>query len=225
MPTIALIDYDMGNLHSARKGLELAGAEVKITHDRSEILTADAIVLPGVGAFDPAMERLRSLGLEEVIRTGVSQGQPLLGICLGLQLLFFSSAEGTESGLGILEGRVERFLPEPDLTIPHMGWNQLQIIDREQPCALWRGLDQNPWVYFVHSYYARPADTSIISAEVTHGSQTIPVAVHQGRIMAVQFHPEKSADTGCQILKNFVSCLSAPAHFAPNFTTTPQIYV
>jgi glutamine amidotransferase len=206
VPTIAIIDYDMGNLHSARQGLEMAGAQVKITHDRGEILNADGIVLPGVGAFDPAMVKLRSLGLDEVIRGAVGQGQPLLGICLGLQLLFARSAEGNEAGLHILEGTVERFQPEPDLTIPHMGWNQLQFTDRA--CELWQGLAPDPWVYFVHSYYPRPCDNSIISAHVTHGSQTVPVAIVQGKLMAVQFHPEKSGATGIQILKNFVTAVS-----------------
>jgi glutamine amidotransferase len=205
MPTIAVLDYDMGNLHSACKGLQMAGADPIITHDPAVIDCADGIVLPGVGAFDPAMHKLRAVGLEPVIHRAIADNKPFLGICLGLQLLFEGSAEGTAQGLGILKGQVTRFQPEPDLSIPHMGWNQLSF---SQPhCPLWQDLPPHPWVYFVHSYYPVPTDPAIIAGTTTHGQQTIPVAIAHQNLMAVQFHPEKSADHGIKILANFVKLL------------------
>jgi len=205
MPTIAVLDYDMGNLHSVCKGLQVAGANAIVTSDPTAIDQADGVVLPGVGAFDPAMHKLRSAGLEPVIHRAIAQNKPFLGICLGLQLLFEGSAEGQAEGLGILKGQVIRFQPEPDLSIPHMGWNQLIL---SQPhCPLWRDLLPHPWVYFVHSYYPVPADPAIIAGKTTHGQQTIAVAIAHKNLMAVQFHPEKSADHGIQILANFVKLL------------------
>ncbi len=205
MPTVAVLDYDMGNLHSACKGLQMAGADPIITHDPAVIERTDGIVLPGVGAFDPAMHKLRAVGLEPVIYKAIADDKPFLGICLGLQLLFEGSAEGTAQGLGILKGQVIRFQPEPALSIPHMGWNQLNFT---QPhCPLWQDLPPHPWVYFVHSYYPVPADPAIIAGETTHGQQTIPVAIAQKNLMAVQFHPEKSAAHGIKILANFVKLL------------------
>jgi glutamine amidotransferase len=202
MPNIAVLDYDMGNLHSACKGLQAAGANPIVTCDPEVVAGADGIVLPGVGAFDPAMDKLRAAGLEPVIQKAIAQGKPFLGICLGLQLLFESSEEGTAQGLGILKGQVRRFQAEPDLSIPHMGWNQLHLTQPQ--CPLWQGLPPRPWMYFVHSYYPVPSDPAIIAGETTHGRQTIPVAIAQGNLMAVQFHPEKSADQGIKLLANFV---------------------
>jgi glutamine amidotransferase len=203
MAAIAVIDYDMGNLHSACKGLEKAGAKATITDSPAEIERADAVVLPGVGAFDPAMQHLRSRHLVEPIKAAVASGKPFLGICLGLQILFESSEEGIEPGLGIIAGKVKRFRHEPDLTIPHMGWNQLEFT---QPhLSIWQKLPPNPYVYFVHSYYVEPVDTSVSAAMVTHGSQRVTAAIAHDNLMAVQFHPEKSADNGLQILSNFVT--------------------
>jgi imidazole glycerol-phosphate synthase subunit HisH len=207
MPTIAVIDYDMGNLHSACKGLEKAGARPIITDSMTELARADGIVLPGVGAFDPAMQHLRSRRLEQPIRAAIASGKPFLGICLGLQILFESSSEGREPGLGIIPGTVQRFRLEPGITIPHMGWNQL---DFTQPqAALWQHLPVNPWVYFVHSYYVQPADPAICAATITHGSQTVTAAIAQNNLMAVQFHPEKSSSSGLQILANFVQLVTS----------------
>ena len=203
MSVIAVIDYDMGNLHSACKGLENAGATPKITDNPQEIYQADAVVLPGVGAFDPAMEHLRSRQLEEPIKKVIASGKPFLGICLGLQILFDGSEEGKEPGLGIIPGMVRRFQPEPGITIPHMGWNQLEFTQPNIP--LWQNLSPNPYVYFVHSYYVSPTDTKVNAATVTHGSQTVTAAIAKDNIMAVQFHPEKSSTPGLQILSNFVS--------------------
>ena len=159
MTEVAIIDYGMGNLHSACKGLEKAGAKLKITDSMRELEQADAIVLPGVGAFDPAVQHLRSRGLEAPIKKIIASGKPFLGICLGLQMLFDGSEEGKEPGLGIIPGMVRRFVHEPGITIPHMGWNQLEIT--QPKCELWQGLQSGEWVYFVHSYYVDPGDTSV----------------------------------------------------------------
>ncbi|MBD2167419.1 imidazole glycerol phosphate synthase subunit HisH [Calothrix membranacea FACHB-236] len=203
MPVIAVVDYDMGNLHSVCKGLEKAGATPKITHSFKELEQADAVVLPGVGAFDPAMQNLRVRGLEQPIKDTIASGKPFLGICLGLQILFESSAEGTQRGLGIVKGTVKRFRPEPEITIPHMGWNQLEITQPKS--IMWEHLPANPWVYFVHSYYVEPTDPQISAATVTHGTQRVTAAIARDNLMAVQFHPEKSSNIGLQILSNFVA--------------------
>lgn len=205
MTVIAVIDYDMGNLHSACKGLEQAGATTTVTDQFRDLEQADAVVLPGVGAFDPAMQHLRSRDLVQPIRDIIASGKPFLGICLGLQILFEGSEEGHEPGIGAVPGIVRRFRPEPDLTIPHMGWNQLQLTQPENP--LWQQLPPTTWAYFVHSYYADPADSSVNAAVVTHGSQTVTAAITCGNLMATQFHPEKSSTAGLQILSNFVSCV------------------
>ncbi|MBD1925168.1 imidazole glycerol phosphate synthase subunit HisH [Trichocoleus sp. FACHB-90] len=207
MTVIAVIDYDMGNLHSACKGLEKAGAIAKITDSPSDIERADAVVLPGVGSFDPAVQQLRSRHLVEPIKNAIASGKPFLGICLGLQILFDGSEEGKEPGLGIVPGVVRRFSSEPGLTIPHMGWNTLEIT---QPNAeLWRQLPEQAWVYFVHSYYVDPVDPKIRAATITHGSQTVTAAIARDNLMAVQFHPEKSSTSGLQILSNFVAQVQA----------------
>ncbi len=203
MPVIAVVDYDMGNLHSVCKGLEKAGATPKVTYSPQELAMADAIVLPGVGAFDPAVQHLRSRGLEPPIIEAIASGKPFLGICLGLQILFESSEEGTQPGLGIVRGKVRRFRPEPDIAIPHMGWNQLELTQPKS--ILWEHLPSSPWVYFVHSYYVDPIEPQIRAATVTHGNQTVTSAIARDNLMAVQFHPEKSSNIGLQILSNFVA--------------------
>lgn len=207
MSVIAVVDYDMGNLHSVCKGLENVGAVPKITDSPAIIEQADAVVLPGVGSFDPAMQNLRSRNLIEPIKRAIASGKPFLGICLGLQILFESSEEGVEPGLGVIAGKVRRFRSEPGLTIPHMGWNQLQFTQPDLP--LWQNLPSDPWVYFVHSYYVDPVDREVRSAIVTHGSQNVTAAIAKDNLMAVQFHPEKSSSTGLQMLSNFVSQVRA----------------
>jgi len=201
--TIAVIDYDMGNLHSACKGLEAAGATTLVTDVVADIEKADGVVLPGVGAFDPAMQHLRSRDLIDPIRRIAKSGKPFLGICVGMQVLFEGSEEGVEAGLGIFPGTIRRFQPEPGITVPHMGWNQLELSQSTVP--LWKNIDSGTWVYFVHSYYAAPSDPNINAATITHGTQTVTAAVAADNLMAVQFHPEKSSDAGLQILSNFVS--------------------
>jgi glutamine amidotransferase len=202
MTTIAVIDYDMGNLHSACKGLERAGAIPYITDSARELERADAVVLPGVGAFDPAIQQLRSRDLIEPIKAIIASGKPFLGICLGLQILLDGSEEGKEAGLGIISGMVRRFRPEPGITVPHMGWNQLNYTQPDLP--LWQHLPTAPWMYFVHSFYAAPTDPQAIAATITHGSQTVTAVVAQNNLTAVQFHPEKSSTGGLQLLSNFV---------------------
>lgn len=207
MTTIAVVDYDMGNLHSACKGLENAGAITVVTDSAKELEQADAIVLPGVGAFDPAIQHLQSRDLIQPIKDVIASGKPFLGICLGLQILFEGSEEGKEAGLGIVPGIVRRFRPEPGITIPHMGWNQLQFTQPHLP--LWNSLSPNPWMYFVHSYYADPLDPTTIAATITHGTQTVTAAIARNNLMAVQFHPEKSSTDGLQILSNFVALVNS----------------
>lgn len=202
MTLIAVVDYDMGNLHSACKGLEQAGATPLITDSVKDLERADGVVLPGVGAFDPAIQHLRSRDLIQPIRDVIASGKPFLGICLGLQILLDGSEEGQEPGIGAVRGMVRRFRPEPGLTIPHMGWNQLQLTQAQAP--LWQDLP-NSWAYFVHSYYADPIDPAVTAATITHGSQTVTAAIIQDNLMAVQFHPEKSSTAGLQILSNFVA--------------------
>ena len=200
--SIAVIDYEMGNLHSACKGLERVGAAVTVLTHPDRLEDYDGLLLPGVGAFDPAMRSLREHGFEAPIKAAIERGQPLMGVCLGMQLMFDRSSEGREAGLGLVAGSVERFQPEPNITVPHMGWNQLDFSQPEAP--LWTELDSRPWAYFVHSYYVCPTDPSWTAATVTHGSQTVTAAISKGNVMATQFHPEKSADAGLQMLANYV---------------------
>jgi imidazole glycerol-phosphate synthase subunit HisH len=203
MTVIAVVDYDMGNLHSACKGLERAGATPQVTDSVKVMEQADAVLLPGVGSFDPAIQHLRSRDLIRPIQDIIASGKPFLGICLGLQILLDGSEEGHEPGLGIIPGMVRRFRPEPRLTIPHMGWNQLQLTQPD--LALWEGLPADPWMYFVHSFYANPSDPTMNAATITHGSQTVTAAIAHQNLMATQFHPEKSSDAGLQVLSNFVA--------------------
>ena len=215
MTRIALIDYGSGNLHSARKGLLYAGStfpgnplEVVVTRDPKEIDQADGLVLPGVGAFDPSIKKFREYGLEDPIHRAIDSGKPFLGICVGLQMLFEGSDEGVETGLGILSGRVKRFLAEPGLTVPHMGWNQLDLTPKD--CPIWKEVPQKPWVYFVHSYFAVPSDPEVIAATSTHGNQTFTAAVWKDNIIATQFHPEKSSNLGLSLLANFLAFAMSP---------------
>ena len=197
---IAIIDYDAGNIKSVEKAMQLLGQEVIITRDRETIMNADKVILPGVGAFGDAMSKLRQYGLDEVIRDVTAKGTPFLGICLGLQLLFERSDEtpGVE-GLGILKGKIVKIPPAPGLKIPHMGWNSIKIKDGSR---LFKGVSDNSYVYFVHSYYLQAENENDVAATtdyITH----IHASVEHGNIFACQFHPEKSGDVGLQILKNF----------------------
>lgn len=199
---VAIIDYDAGNIKSVEKALHYLGEEAVITRDRDTILGADRVILPGVGAFGDAMEKLRTYELDKVIQEVVAKNTPFLGICLGLQLLFESSeeSEGVE-GLGILKGKVVRLPEESDLKIPHIGWNSLKY---PNPGRLLTGIAEDSYVYFVHSYYLQAKDSSIVTATTEYGT-LIHASVEQGNVFACQFHPEKSSEVGMQILKNFLT--------------------
>lgn len=197
---IAIIDYDAGNLKSVEKALLSMNEECVITRDSKEILTADKVILPGVGAFGDAMDKLKSYELDKVIREVADKGTPFLGICLGLQLLFEGSDEsqGVE-GLHILDGVIKRIPDKEGLKIPHIGWNSLDLINNGR---LFKDLEKEPYVYFVHSYYLEAADANIVKA-TTDYSTKIHASVEKDNVFACQFHPEKSSTVGLKILKNF----------------------
>ena len=197
---IAIIDYDAGNLKSVEKALLSLGEEVLVTRDRAELLRADKVILPGVGNFGDAMEKLKAYGLVSVIRELTEMGKPFLGICLGLQLLFERSDEapGVE-GLGILKGEIVRIPDGEGLKVPHIGWNSLHLQHRGR---LFRDLPEGSYVYFVHSYYLKAEDPEIVKATTEYGV-TIDASVEQGNVFACQFHPEKSSRVGLKILENF----------------------
>ena len=197
---IGIIDYDAGNLKSVEKALIALGEEVCVTRDRHELNRADKVILPGVGNFGDAMEKLKSFGLVDVIKETAESGKPFLGICLGLQLLFEKSEEapGVED-LGILKGEILRIPDGVGLKVPHIGWNSLK---RKNQGRLFAGLVEETHVYFVHSYYLKAAEPGIVKAVTEYGVQ-IDASVEQGNVFACQFHPEKSSRTGLAILKNF----------------------
>ena len=203
---IAIIDYDAGNIKSVEKALQYLGQEVVITREANTILHADGVILPGVGAFGDAMEKLHSYGLVEVIRQTVAAQIPFLGICLGLQLLFESSEEcpGVE-GLHILDGKILRIPAQPGLKIPHIGWNNLCFPNKGR---LFKGIPENSYVYFVHSYYLQASDPAIVTAATEYGAN-IHASVERDNVFACQFHPEKSSDVGMQILRNFIDVTEA----------------
>ncbi len=199
---IAIIDYDAGNIKSVEKAMEYLGQEAQVTRDPKVILGADKVILPGVGAFGDAMGKLRQYGLDQVIHEVVKKEIPLLGICLGLQLLFEKSDETPGvSGLGVLEGEILRIPDKEGLKIPHMGWNSLKFPNEGR---LFKGILEDSYVYFVHSYYLKAKDESIVTA-TTEYSSLIHASVERGNVFACQFHPEKSSDVGMQILNNFVN--------------------
>ena len=198
---IAIIDYDAGNIKSVEKALKRLGQEVKVTRDREEILYADKVILPGVGSFGDAMEKLVNYGLKDVIYEVVDKKIPFLGICLGMQLLFERSDDkpGVD-GLGILKGEILRIPETSGLKIPHMGWNSLEFHGNGK---LFKGLPSEPYVYFVHSYYLKAEEEEIVTATAEYGT-CIHASVEKGQVFGCQFHPEKSSDIGIQILQNFV---------------------
>ena len=202
---IAIVDYGMGNLRSVQKGFEKVGYPATVTADPQVILDADKIVLPGVGAFRDCMRNLEQGGFIEPILRVIDQGRPFLGICLGLQLLFTEGEEfGLHKGLGVIPGRVVRF---PDgmteggekLPVPHMGWNQLSFLQRP---SVFDGIEEGTNVYFVHSYYVKPVDPAVIATTTNYGIEFCS-SIRKDNIVATQFHPEKSQETGLRILRNF----------------------
>ena len=198
---VAVIDYDAGNIRSVEKAVEALGKQAVVTRRPEEILTADHVILPGVGAFGDAMEKLRKYELAGIIRETAARGTPFLGICLGLQLLFDNSeeSEGVE-GLGILPGRIVRIPEGKDLKIPHIGWNSLSYPHQGR---LFAGIPEQSYVYFVHSYYLQAGEKEIVKATAEYGV-TVEASVEKDNIFACQFHPEKSSGTGMRILKNFL---------------------
>lgn len=199
---IGIIDYDAGNLKSVEKALAYLGEESIITREKKLLLQADKVILPGVGSFGDAMEKLHKYDLVSTIHEITEKGTPFLGICLGLQLMFERSDEsdGVE-GLGLLEGEILRIPDKEGLKIPHMGWNSIEY---KPNAKLFQGIEKNPYVYFVHSYYLKAKNEEDVAA-TTNYSTLIHASVEKGNIFACQFHPEKSGDVGLQILKNFAS--------------------
>lgn len=202
---IAIIDYGVGNLRSVKKGFEKVGHEACVTSDAEVIAAADAVVLPGVGAFRACMENLQEAGLVKAVYQAVDSGRPFLGICVGMQILFAECDEfGPAKGLGVFEGPVVRFPPhEPatgeTLKVPHMGWNQLTI---QRSAPIFADVAEDEYVYFVHSYYPQPADPAIVSATTTYGVE-FASSIWKEHVVATQFHPEKSQTVGLKIIKAF----------------------
>lgn len=196
---ITIIDYDAGNMRSVEKAFTHLGCEVCITSDPDKILSAKKLVLPGVGSFRDAMERLHERGLTDCIKTAVQTDIPLLGICLGMQLMYEYSEEGNAEGLGILKGNIRHFPKDMGLKIPQIGWNSLEPL---RPSILLHGLNENPYVYFVHSYYVDSAEPETVAATTHYGIHP-HVLVEKGSLFLTQFHPEKSGQTGLHMLKNF----------------------
>lgn len=198
---LAIIDYGAGNLRSVQKACELMGADAQITSDTDKILSADHVILPGVGAFGDCMSNIKSARLDKCIHKVIENNTPFLGICLGMQLLFEKSEESPNvEGLGIFKGEIVRIPDTDNLKIPHMGWNSISF---PKPSPLFDGIDENSFVYFVHSYYMNPSDKDIISATCQYSAE-LPVALSVGNVHATQFHPEKSGAVGLKMLKNFI---------------------
>ena len=197
---IAIIDYDMGNLRSVEKAFERIGAKAVITRDAKTIDGAERVVLPGVGAFKDCMHNLVEYGLVEPVLRAINSGRPFLGICVGMQLLFEEGREfGTHKGLGVFKGTVERFPAEIDQKVPHMCWNTVRI---RKSSPLLAGIEDDTFFYFVHSYYAKPADESIVLTTTEYGVD-FTSSVASGNVYGCQFHPEKSQKAGLAVLKNF----------------------
>ncbi len=200
---IAIIDYDAGNIRSVEKAMDKLGAEYILTRDPDTIKSADGVILPGVGAFGDAMEKLDSYGLRNVLTDYASSNKPFLGICLGMQVLFESSEEAPGvKGLSILPGNILRIKDEPGLKIPHMGWNSL--IFHGEKGKLFANTADDSYVYFVHSYYLKAKDESIVKASAQYGSTTIHASVEKNNVFGCQFHPEKSSRVGLGILSEFI---------------------
>lgn len=199
---IAVIDYGAGNLQSVRKALRFIGCDSCIVQNREELLRADGAILPGVGSFADAMDCMERSNMKNAVLEYADGGRPLLGICLGLHLLFEASEESPGAhGLGLLKGSIRRIPPKEGLKIPHMGWNSLQIKKND---GLYQAITGNPYVYFVHSYYLQAQNPAIVSAQTEYGV-CIDASVQTGNLFATQFHPEKSGEVGLQMLRNFVA--------------------
>ena len=204
MSKIGVIDYGMGNIHSVKKALERLDEETILITNSLQTKECKALILPGVGSFDPAMASLNESGLISNIKNWIKSGKSFLGICLGLQLLFEFSDEGTIKGLGIVKGQVKKIPQISDLRIPHIGWCNLNPINKN---SLLNKKELNNWVYFVHSYYALPSNTSLISAYVNYGAVKLTAMIEKDNLLACQFHPEKSGKTGEIILRRWINSI------------------
>lgn len=193
---IAIVDYEMGNLGSVAQALAWLGAPAVVSSEPEIIRQADAVILPGVGAMEYAMERLCSTGMDQAVKEAIESGRPFLGICLGMQLMFETSEEGDARGLGILAGKVRKFASAPGLKIPHMGWNSLDYVADTH-------LLQGAYYYFVHSYYCDPSDKNQIAAVSNHG-QDFAASIRCDNVLLTQFHPEKSGAAGLRLLKSWI---------------------
>lgn len=198
---IAIIDYDAGNIQSVKNALKFIECDFKVTKDKNEIMNCDGAILPGVGSFGDAMDNMNKAGVTEIIKEFITTGKPLLGICLGLQLMFPGSEEsaGVE-GLNLFEGDVTRIPNGDGLKIPHIGWNSIKILNKD---GIFKGIEDEPYVYFVHSYYLNAKNKDIVSAQTEYGV-TIDAAITYKNVTATQFHPEKSGEVGLKMLRNFV---------------------
>lgn len=202
---IAVIDYGAGNIQSVSKAMKFIGCDCVITRDKEVIMSADGAILPGVGSFGDTIATMTKYGIKDTVIEYIKSGKPFLGICLGLQLLFPESEESPEAkGLNVFDGTITKIPSGEGLKIPHIGWNSIEI---NKNSRLFRGIENNSYVYFVHSYFLKAADKSIVAAKTEYGV-TIDAAIESGNIFATQFHPEKSGETGLKILRNFADIVS-----------------
>lgn len=201
---IGLIDYGMGNLHSVKQAFKRFDITLDVLTNSSNINAFDALILPGVGSFDPAMRNLTSTGIIPDLKKWVKDGRPLLGICLGLQLLFESSTEGYSEGIGLLKGQVEKLPSDATERVPHMGWS---VLEQKNQCPLLNNENNSLWMYFVHSYAAIPKDSNVLAATAKFGNHDFTAVVWKDNFGACQFHPEKSSKSGQKLLKNWLAWL------------------
>ena len=200
----AVLDYDAGNVRSAKRGFDAAGADAEVVRDAAAARAADVLVIPGVGNFDSCMAHLRRSGLEDVVRDAITAQRPVFGICVGMQLLYGGSDEGEEPGLGLLPGRVERF--PATAVVPHIGWDVVRADEGSEEDPLLAGV-AGERLYFVHSYYAVPTDRRHVVARTTYGGVAFPCLVREGSVVGTQFHPEKSGPVGARLLRNWLESL------------------
>ena len=204
MSKIGLIDYGMGNIHSVKKAIENLEEEVLLIKSKLQINSCKALIIPGQGAFDPAIENLNNTGLIDEIKIWIKNGNPFMGICLGLQILFEESEEGNNKGIGIIKGKIKKIPPIKDQRIPHIGWCKLVP---SKDGKLLRKEEKNKWVYFDHSYFAAPNDESFIASNVEYGPINLTAIIENENLIACQFHPEKSGNIGQSLLNRWLKTI------------------